>query len=158
TTLGNYAVSGITLVPGPLQLLPDNVTVVGFTTVGSLKEPGCKSISITGLVRDRSPSGNPVVLPASAGIVYAEGTMRYQRSNTCGVGFQDPADVIAYVPRTENPEGGGDHGDNYRDQMLALLSPPVTGAYTFYIVSDDSSTLYLSTDDNPAHKVAIARE
>lgn len=35
--------------------------------------------------------------------------------------------------------------------MKGWLIPPVTGNYTFWIASDDSSELWLSTDDNPAN-------
>ncbi|HEU0008367.1 MAG TPA: LamG-like jellyroll fold domain-containing protein, partial [Verrucomicrobiae bacterium] len=158
TTLANYSVSGVALVPGPLQLLADNVTVVGFTTVGSLKAAGCKSITVTGLIRDRAPGQNPLAVPATAGIIYAEGTIRYHRFNNSGAGFPDTPDVIDHPAKTENPEGNGDHGNNYISQGLALISPPVSGPYKFYIASDDASELYLSTDDNPANKVLISRE
>ena len=40
--------------------------------------------------------------------------------------------------------------------MRALLVPPVTGNYVFWISSDDNSVLYLSTDADPAHKAQIA--
>jgi hypothetical protein len=46
--------------------------------------------------------------------------------------------------------------DNYSQRMMALLSPPQTGQYTFWISSDDQSALYLSTDDNPSHRLQIA--
>jgi hypothetical protein len=46
--------------------------------------------------------------------------------------------------------------DNYGQRMRALLLPPVTGGYVFWIASDDNSALYLSTDEDPAHKVQIA--
>src|SRR6266851_4775006 len=46
--------------------------------------------------------------------------------------------------------------DNYGQRMRALLVPPVTGSYVFWISSDDNSVLYLSTDADPAHKVPIA--
>src|SRR5881394_604490 len=46
--------------------------------------------------------------------------------------------------------------DNYGQRMRALLVPPVSGSYVFWISSDDNSVLYLSTDADPAHKVQIA--
>jgi hypothetical protein len=46
--------------------------------------------------------------------------------------------------------------DNYGQRMRALLIPPVTGNYVFWISSDDNSVLYLSTDADPAHKVQVA--
>src|ERR1041384_4252154 len=47
-------------------------------------------------------------------------------------------------------------GDNYGQRMRALLIPPATGQYVFWIASDDNSILYLSSDEDPAHKVPIA--
>lgn len=49
-----------------------------------------------------------------------------------------------------------DWGDNYGTRMRALVLPPTTGTYTFWISSDDASTLYLSTNEDPASKVQIA--
>lgn len=46
--------------------------------------------------------------------------------------------------------------DNYGTRLRALITAPTTGAYTFWIASDDQSVLYLSTDTTPAHKVLIA--
>ena len=40
--------------------------------------------------------------------------------------------------------------------MRALLLPPQTGTYFFWISSDDNGALYLSTDENPATRVQIA--
>ena len=47
-------------------------------------------------------------------------------------------------------------GDNYGQRLRALLVPPSTGIYTFWIASDDQSVLYLSTDPSPANKSVIA--
>src|SRR2546427_8593654 len=53
-------------------------------------------------------------------------------------------------------EAPSNFADNYGQRMRALLVPPVTGSYVFWISSDDNSVLYLSTDADPAHKVPIA--
>src|SRR5437762_12399833 len=53
-------------------------------------------------------------------------------------------------------EAPSNFADNYAQRMRALLIPPVTGSYVFWISSDDNSVLYLSTDEDPAHKVQIA--
>ncbi|MBI5835410.1 MAG: hypothetical protein HZB16_24165 [Armatimonadetes bacterium] len=42
-----------------------------------------------------------------------------------------------------------DLGNSYGTQVTALVTAPATGAYTFFVASDDSSELYLSTDDQP---------
>lgn len=53
-------------------------------------------------------------------------------------------------------EAPSNFADNYGQRMRAVLIPPATGSYIFYISSDDNSTLYLSTDETPARKTAIA--
>ncbi|MEY2409969.1 MAG: hypothetical protein QOF48_2639, partial [Verrucomicrobiota bacterium] len=150
----NYSLPGFTILGGALQA--DNVTVVLAVTT-SLKAVGCKTITVNN-VRDRAPSQNVIAANSQTPLIYAEGTSRHSRFNNSGAGFPNSPDVISHPPLIENPEGGGNHGDNYVGQTLALLSPPVTGNYKFYIASDDSSALFLSTDENPSHKVQIARE
>src|SRR5207244_12008494 len=53
-------------------------------------------------------------------------------------------------------EAPSNFADNYGQRMRALLVPRVTGSYVFWISSDDNSALFLSTDEDPAHKVQIA--
>src|SRR5436190_6779633 len=53
-------------------------------------------------------------------------------------------------------EAPSNFADNYGQRMRALLVPPVTGGYVFWIASDDNSALYLSTDEDSAHKIQIA--
>ena len=53
-------------------------------------------------------------------------------------------------------EAPSNFAENYGQRMRALLVPPVTGNYVFWISSDDNSTLYLSTDADPARKTPIA--
>jgi hypothetical protein len=50
----------------------------------------------------------------------------------------------------------GHAGTRYVDRFRALLIPPVTGEYVFWIASDDSSELWLSADADPAHAQKIA--
>jgi len=47
-------------------------------------------------------------------------------------------------------------GDSYGQRLRGYLVPPTSGSYTFWIASDDSSELWLSTDDQPANKRRIA--
>ncbi|MBK8000335.1 MAG: hypothetical protein IPK15_16840 [Verrucomicrobia bacterium] len=53
-------------------------------------------------------------------------------------------------------EAPTEFAENYGQRMRALLLPPITGNYTFWIASDDGGALYLSSNDNPASKVQIA--
>ena len=53
----------------------------------------------------------------------------------------------------EGPPGGA---DNYGTRIRGYLNPITSGSYTFWIASDDSSELWLSTDADPSHKSKIA--
>jgi signal transduction histidine kinase len=56
-------------------------------------------------------------------------------------------------PSFEAPVGGGDY---YLTRMRGYLHPPVTGEYSFWIASDNSSELWLSTDASPSKVRKIA--
>ena len=51
-----------------------------------------------------------------------------------------------------------DNQDNYGVQFQGFVIPPVTGEYTFHLCAGGQGVLYLSTDEQPAHKRSIARE
>jgi endoglucanase len=53
-------------------------------------------------------------------------------------------------------EGPTNAADNYGSRVRGYVHPPITGAYTFWIASDDASDLLLSTNDNPANAARIA--
>lgn len=53
-------------------------------------------------------------------------------------------------------EAPNEFAESYGQRMRALVIPPVTGNYTFWIATDDGGALYLSTNDDPATKVQIA--
>ncbi len=59
---------------------------------------------------------------------------------------------VSRPARFEVPSSGEDTGGRLR----GFLAPPVTGNYTFYIAADNRGELWLSPDDNPAHKQSIA--
>jgi hypothetical protein len=45
--------------------------------------------------------------------------------------------------------------DNYGSRMKGWLMPPVTGDYVFWIASDDTGELWLSSDDHPENKIRV---
>jgi regulation of enolase protein 1 (concanavalin A-like superfamily) len=67
-------------------------------------------------------------------------------------------DYTTLYYRTGGLEGinSGSGWDNTIQQMQAYLVAPATGDYKFSVAADDGVLLYLSTDENPANKVAIA--
>jgi len=68
--------------------------------------------------------------------------------------FPNSPDQTGYL--TNSFEAGIDIAENYGQRCRALITAPTTGSYVFWISSDDASTLFLSTDDNPNTKVVIA--
>lgn len=55
-------------------------------------------------------------------------------------------------------EAPSNFADYYGQRVRALLVPPVTGSYVFWLATDDGGDLYLSTNEDPARKVRIAYE
>jgi len=53
-------------------------------------------------------------------------------------------------------EGPTNIADNYGSRIRGYIHPPITGAYTFWIASDDAGDLLLSTDSTPANATRIA--
>ena len=53
-------------------------------------------------------------------------------------------------------EGETDWADTYSTRVRGFLYPPQTGAYFFWIASDDGSELWLSKGEDPAGAVSIA--
>ena len=61
-------------------------------------------------------------------------------------------------PDDPNSKPPGDVRNNYGWQAIGYLHPPETGAYKFYVATDDNSELYLSTDESPENSVRIVTE
>lgn len=52
-------------------------------------------------------------------------------------------------------DSGEKLADDYGARIRAYLIPPLSGAFTFYLASDDQGALFLSTDNDPANAVQI---
>ncbi len=82
-------------------------------------------------------------------------------SSWTGVSGTALTDIQSYTAATatstldslETPEN---RGDNLGSRLQAYLTVPASGSYTFWMASDDNGRLYLSTDADPANRVAIA--
>lgn len=81
-----------------------------------------------------------------------------------GIGGSAVANLTANAKYPANPDSrewleamdGGTRGDNYGSTMRALLIPPATGSYRFWIASDDAANLRLGTSADPASATRIA--
>lgn len=66
----------------------------------------------------------------------------------------DPPNEVKVVTKRLNTTR--DRADNFGARLQTYIIPKVTGTYNFWVASDDSSELWLSTDDNEANLVKIA--
>jgi uncharacterized repeat protein (TIGR03806 family) len=64
--------------------------------------------------------------------------------------------VAAYTRVFTNCETETNILDNYGQRLRTFVVPPTSGAYTFWIASDDMSQLFLSADEHPSNMTAIA--
>lgn len=69
-------------------------------------------------------------------------------------GFPDQPDGSQVRDLFEAPPDWTDH---FLSRLRGLLHPPVTGNYTFWVASDDSSELWLSSSSDPAQARRIAQ-
>jgi len=72
---------------------------------------------------------------------------------TSNTRFPTTPDAISLLATFESPVN---RGTNFGTRTRAWLTPTQSGDYTFWIASDDSSELWLSTDDSAANKTLIA--
>jgi hypothetical protein len=162
-TIAKYSLgNGAALLTATLD--PDGKTV-HFT---SQPVTNGTTLSLAGPVRDRAFNPNtlnPGAPGSSIAIITADGSIRRHEFDditgtaladlTNNLKFPNLPDVIDFPTLFETPPGVR---DNYGVQFLGYVTAPVSGNYHFYMSSDDNGVLYLSTDDNPANKVLIARE
>jgi hypothetical protein len=98
--------------------------------------------------------GNTDVTCAGSGKIYWEvwGNAPGSTVADIPIGEREPNQFIE-LNSFETPQY---YGNEYGARIRGYICPPRTGAYIFYIASDDASELWLSTNDNPANKRKIA--
>ena len=84
-----------------------------------------------------------------------------------GIAGNAVSDLTSNLNYPGNPSGSqsltqfawlpGNWNNQYGVRISGLLYPPTTGTYTFWVAGDDNCELWLSTDENPANAVRIAR-
>jgi hypothetical protein len=74
---------------------------------------------------------------------------------TNSANFPNNPDELSVESSFEAPS---QFADSYGQRMRAILVPPVTGNYVFWIASDDGGALFLSSSEDPAKSVRIAYE
>ena len=91
------------------------------------------------------------------------GSINFQRWNNITGGAV--SNLTSNVNYPNNPSSSGtrtlfemltNQGSNFGIKMYGYLCPPTTGTYTFWIASDNSAELWLSTTSSPLTKIRIA--
>ncbi|HOK76373.1 MAG TPA: immunoglobulin domain-containing protein [Verrucomicrobiota bacterium] len=73
--------------------------------------------------------------------------------------FPNSPDFVSVTPSfSSRPVYPDDSHEGYGGKMSGYILPTETGDYRFFLYSDDSSRLYLSTDSDPKNAVLIAEE
>ena len=148
---------------------PALTTVAEIRAQQDLSANNTCALSLTGVVTLVDASRNMIVLqdatgavalhPDSSDISVRAGQRVSLKASACaayfaslpGFPFQPSGRDIRALFETPENEG------NFRlTRMRGWLHPPVTGNYTFWIASDDSSELWLSTGTDPAMARRIA--
>ncbi len=160
TLLGNYVLTDTTLRSAALSANGRKVTL---STTQPLVIDNSYSLTIKNLA---TVSGNE--LPDNLGIAFTyvpQGDGYILREYWSGIGGTRVSDLTGHPDYPNNAtgrtyatsfEGPVDWNDDYGTRMRGYVHPPKSGEYVFWIASDDSSELWLSTDEDPAHKVQIA--
>ena len=106
-----------------------------------------------------APAAPAPATPASAaaqapvGSILREHWTKLRTQRVSELPLSTPPTQSTQLSSFEAPTGlGNDYGARVRGYVL----PPLTGAYTFYLASDDQGELYLSPDEDPAHAQRVA--
>lgn len=162
TDLANYSINnGIMIYGAALGTAANSVDLyvseLSINTAYVLTVNGIKDLATT-----------PNVIVANTQVTFSLPTVVLDKvyANVSGGGTNDflnnaafkAGDYTTLYYRTGGLEGinSGSGWDNTIQQMQAYLVAPATGDYKFAVAADDGVLLYLSTDENPANKVAIA--
>ncbi|HUS91547.1 MAG TPA: lamin tail domain-containing protein [Phycisphaerae bacterium] len=159
TAAGNYTCTNANVLAAALD--PDGRTV-RLTT--SVLLPGQGYTVTVGSVQ--TVSGNALPAGLQKTFVYAPtGSGTILLEYWTGIGGTAVTNLTGNPNYPDNPTGSReptsfeaptDWANDYGTRMRGYVYPPTTGNYVFWIASDDGSQLFLSTDEDPAHKVPIA--
>jgi uncharacterized repeat protein (TIGR01451 family) len=158
----NYTLSGGLTVLGA-EPLPDQTNVVLTTslqTAGQLYSLTVTGVTDTAAAPNAANSiSNFTAWVSCRGFARREAFFGISGSAVADLlntaDFPDNPDLADYPAQSEAPQN---IGPSCGERLTGLLLPPTTGYYTFYFCSADQGALYLSPDENPAHKVLIATE
>lgn len=121
----------------------------------AVTDNGAPALSATNTVQITVITNNTPFPPGSLSYALYDGIGNGNNVSDLTNHANFPSDPTAEKQMTSF-EGDQDRADSYGSVMRGYLIPPTTGVYTFWISSDDSSELWISTTTNPATMVRIA--
>ncbi|HEX8530838.1 MAG TPA: PA14 domain-containing protein, partial [Cytophagales bacterium] len=152
-TANSYTVKRSTTPGGPYTAVGTTLTTSYSDNTVTNGTPYYYVVSATNALGESANSGEVSATPTAVVTIKREYWLNV------------PGTAVTAIPLTTPPTGTEELtalnapqniGDNYGARMRALLKPTASGAYTFYIASDDQSQLWLSTNNQPAGKVKLA--
>ncbi|MBI4324520.1 MAG: hypothetical protein HY674_04580, partial [Chloroflexi bacterium] len=167
---GNYGLSG--------GLTIQNVTVVNATTVQlttSAQTPGTVYTLTVNGVQDTASIANTIAAGSTKDFTawtLSLGFLKFEIWSGLSTGdnsldntlladprYPNAPDMIAYTtPFTSRGVYPNDSHEGYGGRMSGFVTPAESADYRFFIYSDDSSRLFLSTDASPQNVTLIAEE
>ncbi len=155
----NYVFNNATVIAATLD--SDGVTVI--LTTSQLEAEQAYTLTVNDV---RTLADEPMPPDLQVSFVYSpHGAGYIVREYWLGIDGTAVSNLTANPNFPDNPSGISqptlfespvDWANSYGMRMYGYVHPPVTGAYTFWISSDDNSQLFLSADTNPDNKVLIA--
>jgi hypothetical protein len=162
TDLANYSIDNGVMIYGATAGTAAN-SVDLYVSELSINTPYV--LTVNG-IKDIATTPNTIVANTQVTFTLPAVVLDKVYANVSGGGTNDflnnaafkAGDYTTLYYRTGGLEGinSGSGWDNTIQQMQAYLVAPATGDYKFAVAGDDGVLLYLSTDENPANKVAIA--
>ncbi|MBN1359707.1 MAG: hypothetical protein JW993_03895 [Sedimentisphaerales bacterium] len=115
----------------------------------------------------RVPRAIPLLAAAACGVLFSSPTAsgKVVREWWLNVGGKTVADLTSDPRCPDHPdgsepldlfEGPTNWANDYGSRLYGWLMPPESGPYSFWIASDETSELWLSTDEDPARARLIA--
>jgi hypothetical protein len=118
-----------------------------------VQSPGVSSLTKTSQV---------ATVTVQAGATFSAGALLLERWTTGApnipqikLGGAGSPDLLTTIDAADTPDLGI---DNYGQRMTGLFIPPTSGAYVFFVSSDDETEVFLGTTDLPSSKLLICQE
>lgn len=169
TSLANYLLTDGGNVIGISSVTSRNNNTVAYLSLATPLVSGTAYQLTVNNLTDQATAANVLspnpTVKTITGWTQGTGYVRREQYNGIGGGavanltgnaeYPNFPDVVAFSTQIETPTN---IRDDFGQRLSGLLTPTETADYLFAIAADDQSVFYLSTDTNPANKVAIVME